>query len=59
MLKDLLVDIIGDYVPQVVVNTTGSAFCSSWDWEWIGSWALLVVFIYCFLRALGGVLRGK
>lgn len=59
MLKDLLVTIIGDYIPQTVVNSDLEVVFDSWDWEWLGAWGLLCIFIYCFLRALGGVLSGK
>lgn len=52
-LKQVLLDFLGSYEVQ-----TGDGI-GSVDWPWVMSAILLIVFIYCLIRWLGGMLRGK
>lgn len=53
MLKQVLIDFIGDYTVQ-----SGDSF-GSVDWAWVLSALLLIIFIYSLIRFLGGLLRVK
>lgn len=52
-MKQVLIDFIGEYVVQ-----SGDGF-GSVDWAWVCGALLLIVFIYCLIRFLGGLLHVK
>ena len=65
-LRDALSSVIGDYSPNTVtreeMGVDGSVVTLSDttpDWTWFGSLAVLLVFLFCFFRAIGGLLKCK
>lgn len=58
MLKDSLISILGEYVPNVDSEGKVLSDIASLDVAWIAAAVFLVVFVYCLFRLLGGVFRG-
>lgn len=58
MLKDSLITILGEYVPNVGSDGKFLTDIASLDVAWIASAVFLIVFVYCLFRLLGGVFRG-
>lgn len=67
LIRNALNAVVGPYSPvyQDIYDSTGNFIgmqvapgMAGVDWPWVFSAILFIVFLYCFFRALGGVLRG-
>lgn len=57
-MKDALIDLIGKY--ELRYTDTGKLIggLAGLDYEWIVSAMIILLFIYCLFRLLGGVYNG-
>lgn len=56
MLKDILIDLIGDYTP-VVFDDIALQGAAGVDYPFIGSVLLVIVTVFCIWRLIGGWFR--
>lgn len=60
-LKDLVINLIGSYEPNVFQTDGGYSVIASGmagvDWAWVGSLLLFALSFYCILRLVGVIIN--
>lgn len=56
MLKNILIDLIGDYTP-VVVDDLALHGAAGVDYAFVGCLLLVLITVYCIWRLIGGWFR--
>ena len=57
-MKEALVNLIGTYEKQYTEAGSLIGGLAGLDYEWLVSALLIMLFIYCLFRLLGGVVNG-